>query len=216
MTTEELLEYVRVHLLRDEAGPYLWGDEELLRYFDEAQRNMARATHCIIDSTSQHTRLATVPGSGEYPLHSSIIHVYAALLEDLDRELSPAAFTTWTRGSGAPVEFRASYDNGQATLILLPAADAEYQIRLRVARDPLERMLDGSDPEVPEHAHLALCSWVAHRALRANDPEQLNMQAAETFLMQWRAELRALKRDIYQLNTGPHPRAAVNWTLKGR
>jgi len=215
MTTEELLEHLRVNILRDEAVPPLWSDEELLAYLDDAQRIMARFTHCLVSTTGGASQITTAAGVSAYPLHPAVLHVSAVYCEETRRELSPAAYAPFAAGHGAPQAYRASIDNA-GELLVFPVPDNTYTLRLRVARDPLESMAKGGEPEVPVQWRLALVDWAAYRALRANDPEQLNMAAANDLNTQWRLSLRDMKRDIYQLNTGPHPRATVNWTLKGR
>lgn len=215
MTTQELLEHLRVNILRDEAVPPLWSDEELLAYLDDAQRIMARFTHCLVSTTGSVSQITTAAGVSAYPLHPAVLHVSAVYCEEMRRELVPAGYAPFAAGHGAPQAYRASIDNA-GELLVFPVPDNTYTLRLRVARDPLESMAQGGEPEVPVQWRLALVDWAAYRALRANDPEQLNMAAAADFNTQWRLSLRDMKRDIYQLNTGPHPRAAVNWTLKGR
>lgn len=214
MTSAELLQHLREFVLRDDSAPSLWGDVELLRYLDEAQRNMARFTHCLVSTTGDVATLTTVAGTGQYPLDTCALHVSAVFCEELQRELTPAPYAPFTVMAGTPSAFRAVIDNNPS-LLVFPIPEGEYTLRLRVAHDPLTKMVDGADPEVAEHYQLMLCDWAAYRALRANDPEQLNMQAANDFLTQWKLSLRDIKRDVYQMNTGPHPRATTNWTYKG-
>lgn len=80
MRLGDLLSELRENILHDRssqvsgASDYLWSDDTLIRYINEAQRRFARRTLCIRDkNTAQACQLTTVSGQDEYPLDPSVI-----------------------------------------------------------------------------------------------------------------------------------------------
>lgn len=61
MDTERLIEEFRSEV-HDTAVPYLWSDEEVVGYLDEAQKWLCRMSGGISDSTSEITRVSMVTG----------------------------------------------------------------------------------------------------------------------------------------------------------
>jgi hypothetical protein len=64
------------------ASDYLWSDDQLVRYLNEAQRRFARRSLCIRDGTTPSvTQITTIDGTAttpwtlEYALHPSVIAV---------------------------------------------------------------------------------------------------------------------------------------------
>lgn len=216
MTLGELIEYVRDHVLRDEAVPPLWPDDLLTRYFNEAVDQFAQRTHCLQDEESEFTTIHTIAGQGSYALDSRIVFVAEVFHAETGTPLRDRTRTrVGLRGvEGRPGVFR--LDAAHSSLRLYPTPDDEYVIQMLVARKPLAPLVGDNDvPEVPEQYHLALCDWVAYRCLRANDPEQANFTAsAGEFKPAWEEAVRDAKRDVYRLRTGPNPRAVGNWTGK--
>lgn len=85
MTLEELLDELRVNILRDDAelasGPddRLWSDETLVRYLNDAQRRFARATLTLRDSsTAEVVEVTLAAGVSSYSLHKSVRAVITA------------------------------------------------------------------------------------------------------------------------------------------
>lgn len=69
------------------ASDYLWSDDQLVRYLNEAQRRFARRSLCIRDGTTTAvSHITTVDGTAtspwtlEYPLHQSVIAVLSVRL----------------------------------------------------------------------------------------------------------------------------------------
>lgn len=85
MTLAELLRMLRGPILNDRtslvqgASDYLWTDEELVTFINEAQRRFAVRSLIIRDgSTPAITQITLVAGQTEYELHSSIMSVISA------------------------------------------------------------------------------------------------------------------------------------------
>lgn len=85
MKLEELIDELRVNVLRDDAelasGPSdeLWSDETLVRYINDAQQRFARRTLCLRDSsTPEVVEVPLVSGTASYVLHKSVLAVVSA------------------------------------------------------------------------------------------------------------------------------------------
>ena len=175
MTLEQLLSLLRGAILNDRtsrvsgSSDYLWTDEELVIYMNEAQRRFATQGLVLRDGTSpEATRITLVAGQSSYDLHESVLAVLSARVSsqevDLQRVghsvlnayrqpteswIDPSSLTTMP--PGAPVAFSTDetlslddYDSlGRATLRIHPApsdALAGTIIQLRVVRKPIEQL----------------------------------------------------------------------------
>ena len=83
-----LLKELRGNLLHDKsdqvsgASDYLWDDDTLVRYINEAQRRFARQSLVIHDGTTDAVTLITSAENTDfYPLHSSIIAVLSVKMD---------------------------------------------------------------------------------------------------------------------------------------
>lgn len=211
MTVEELLLHTRARYLRDEEAPFLWSAAELLLYLNEAENIFARRTHVLSDDDSDFTTITTVAGQSRYALDPRIIYVSEAY-NDTGFRIKNA---TRNRMPRTPYEDKPrmyTLDAKVSSIRFGPTPDAAYDIDLVVARKPLQAMVDKYDePEIPEEYHLALCDYVAYKALRNNDTEASNTTAAENFRADWEKTLTEVKRDVYHLRAGNSPRVVNNW-----
>ena len=199
MNLRDLLAELRGNILRDvstatsnPAEGYLWSDASLVRYIDDAERKFARLTHCLRDNaTPEVVEIAVSPDVTEYPLHDSVVEVLSCSCNGVPlRRAGNAQF------AGSPVDkalFTGNYlherntplwfstDESVRVLRLMPIPDAEYTLRLRVARLPLRHLVSTdltASPEIPEDYHLDLLEWAAWRALRNHDVDAENMNKA--------------------------------------
>ena len=214
--------HLRCSVLRDDAKPYLWQDIELVRFLNQAESDFARRTHCLIDDESTFTTLTTVIGQSTYTLDDRIIFVkeLGLVLDDGEGNLTYRELGDKTRhqqrdnyAQGCPYSYNLQVARNK--LRLYPVPDAEYTIKLSVARKPLRAMSNPKDvPEIPEEWHLCLCDYAAGRALINNDPERANMQSKNEFMASWDLHVRDAKREFTNLRSGVTPRARTNWTGK--
>src|SRR3990167_1128764 len=89
MNTQELLDFTRSYLddgaqaLVDGDSDILWPDDLLLRFMNEAQRQLARAAWCIKEEGVPPAGVLTlVTGVAVYDLHPSVLHVLLATPSD--------------------------------------------------------------------------------------------------------------------------------------
>jgi hypothetical protein len=222
MTLGELMGHLRCNILRDESSPYLWSDNELLRYLNEAQSIFARRTHSITDDYSDFTTFETVAGQQSYALDERIVFVaeMGVVTTNDNDELSYCDLPDRTR-----TQLRNSYIKGKPQLHNLqvashkvrfyPVPDDVYTIVMMVARKPLNKLASVKDvPEINEDYHLALCDYAAAKSLANNDPEKANMAASKDFMDSWSKVIRDVKRDMARLRAGNSPKARANWTGK--
>ena len=184
MNLGELLQELRCNVLHDRSdqvaggSDYLWSDETLVRYIDEAHRRFARRSWIIRDNTSSITTLTTVAGQSSYPLDPSVIGVLSLRMmgdnQDLPRAghdalnnyhqpdplffdptaleaLVPGKALCWTTDESVLAD-----PNGAFTainLMLYPTIAAPYGGligQLRVIRLPIERFTTENLTAYPE------------------------------------------------------------------
>lgn len=214
MNLEQLITHTRNNVLRDEAEPHLWGDEELTLYFNQAEQLFARRTHCLIAEDGPLSELPLLQGEQAYALNPKTVAIIAVYdnLGTIMRDVSRGKVKTrWM--SGRPTAY--STDAAVKTIRFVPTPDDDYEVSMVVAHKPLNDLANPSDtPSIPEEYHLFLCDYVAYMALRNNDPEQSQMAAADMFRAQWEESVREAKRELHLLRNGANPRAVRSWTGK--
>jgi hypothetical protein len=212
MNVAELLQHTRTRYLRDAEAPFLWSAQELLQYLNEAETIFARRTHALFDDEADFTTLTTETGKSRYELDPRIIYVLE-LYDDTGHRCRNVMRHKLPRTphEGKPRMY--TLDAAVRSIRLGPVPDGEYVFTMTVARKPLQVMATQRDtPEIPEEYHLALCDYVAYKALRNNDTEASNTTAAENFRADWEKWLIEAKRDAYHLRAGNSPRVVNNWT----
>lgn len=185
MRLGELLTELRENILHDRSDrvsgspDYLWSDDTLVRYIDEAQKRFARKGLVIRDGTNSdvcQVRLQT--GVEYYTLHPSVLAVISARLDGEQSDLPRAGHANLTAFSrydpyfydnsmvtaltpGKPLGFTTDefvssddYDSQSVlTMRVFPAPSSQYNnqiIKLRVIRMPLEPLLSSCLTAVPE------------------------------------------------------------------
>jgi hypothetical protein len=200
VNTTELKDYFRTQV-RDDVAPYLWSDEELYVYMNEAQRSFVRRTGGIFDITSEATEVSVTENEAYSDLHPSILHIRKALLDDRDLMLVNLADA---QSASAQDDFLSSFmpavsnqpgtvtrmvigeERNKCRWISIPDADAT--VRLAIARLPLDDLTaDGQELEVaPEH-HVPLIDGMMALAYLKQDADTFNPKAAEEGAVRFRA-----------------------------
>ena len=203
MDTGELLTLLRQELA-DTVEPYLWSDEELLTYLNDAQTMLARKTDGIPDaSTPVVTQLAITPGVEWYPLHAKVLKVRtAARLSDGGRleVLTPeTAERNGVRFNGTQGPVRVAVQGFEdRKLRVWPIPSVADTLSLAVFRTPLKSLLD-ADPEVAEHHHIHLLLWARSRAYLKQDAETFDKGRADDFEARFRAYCDEVVREQSRL-----------------
>ena len=185
MTLQELLGLLRESILNDrtdrESGSsdYLWTDQTLVTFINEAQRRFAVRSLILRDGSTDEATLVTLEaGKTIYSLHESVIAVLSAQRVDHnaqllrvghsifdayrsvnDRVVDPDTYTRHQPGvtlAFSTDEALNDLDSGslsQISLRVFPApseAEDGKQVRLRVVRKPIERLRVNAPNATPE------------------------------------------------------------------
>lgn len=185
MNLGELLSELRIGVLNDRSdqtsgtSDYLWTDETLVRYINEAHRRFARRSCIIRDATTPEvTQVTLVEGQSEYALHASILSILSAkttgAVVDLIRAghgafdmyrppdntyYDPSYFATLPAGNtlAYSTDEGLSLDdddvNSVITLRVYPTPGADQDgtvLKLRVVRSPLTTFVATKVKDVPE------------------------------------------------------------------
>jgi hypothetical protein len=187
MTSDELKDLFRTDM-SDAAEPFLWSDEEVYRYLDDAQKMFCRLTDGISDATTAAvTEIAVAAGATWLSLHKSILKIRAA-----SRNSDGAALSTINYEDLARLGIRLDGRTGPLrTLItgmeenklrLACAASLADKIKLLVFRLPLASIDgDGQCLEIGEQHHMHLLHWAKSRAYLKQDAETFDKAKSQEF-----------------------------------
>jgi hypothetical protein len=183
MTLQDLITLFR-NEADDATEPYLWDDEEVIDFANEAESEACRRSRLLVDSTSALTQLLVDPlDAGVISLDPSIVFVRRAMLagrrplhrmtvRDLD-----AHNPYWMNaGPAVPLAYVTDFQTG--AILLHPVPAAEDMLLLTVVRTPLVEMRSLEDsPEIAPRFHRSLRYWMLYRAYskqdsQANDPKK--------------------------------------------
>lgn len=213
MTGQELLDYLRVDVLRDNALPYLWSDDLILRMLSEAESQFARKTYALASNTPTIT---TVVGTSTYAVPTGSLYVFSAAISTSARDLSnytrKVIPSNLASASGTPQLF--VNDESSRTIRLYPVPDAVVTVNLRTARLPAAAITLYTSPEIPEEYHLDLAEYVAWRLLQSNDADGSSTNASDRHRVDWLNRLSDAKREYYRFRMGSNPTAVQSWTFR--
>lgn len=181
MNLKQLISQARL-TLTDEVEPYLWSDEALTSYFNEAVQEACERALLIEDMhTPAVCNLAVTVGKALYALHPSVLKVSRAsldgkVLDETSIEKLDTMAGKWMQRSGQPRSFifvQAVGGAGHPGIQLVPAPTHDGQLALRVYRGALSTMRcnSGDSPEIPVRHHHKLVNWVARCAYLRPDPD---------------------------------------------
>lgn len=193
MTAQELLDLFRVVVV-DTRKPYLWKDEEVLAYMDDAYKMFVRLTGGVADFTSDITRVDIVAGENVATVSRKILRIMEAQrLSDLGKiEVINQTDMTFKRDNDYGLIRPIYLDNtpgqvrymvigaeaGKCRWVQMPEVDDVAQ--LYVYRLPLEGISPTSPDmnfafdDVDEEHHQHLLLWMQHRAYAKPDTDVLD------------------------------------------
>lgn len=198
MTLKGLRDLLRAQRLDDVAAPQLWTDIELNYYLNEAEKEAAIRTRCLIDS-----EFLSFTGTDQYydvdPLVIEIIRAHRSgderpLAKTTLRELDSNVWN-WKTHTGRVTHW---FMDGWNRFGLYRAPVESTTVSLTVIRRPLSDMeSDDDEPEIPEHFHDYLLDWAESLARRKSD--------SDTF----RPDQAAVAEARFERTFGPRPTANV-------
>lgn len=187
MTVAEFIARFRSEMA-DSAAPYLWSDDEIVAYLNEAVNEACERARLIEDSsTPEVCSLTLVPGQSEYLLHESVIDVrrvsfngkklgMTSVEEEDENDL------TWESRKGAePLRVIVS---GTNRIRLVPEPTQAATVALTVYRTPLAALTNSAptgSPEIPAIFHPRLKDWIYRCAYLKQDAETFDKSSADEF-----------------------------------
>lgn len=186
MILSELIRKFRVAAF-DNEQPYLFADEDITDWLNDAVKEAAIRGRLIHDSTTTGVcTIATVPNVSIYALHESMYEIDSICwvnndlqtrtvdaLSLVSQEDMGDIWHDWrTRDYGTP-EYAIQHDTN---IRLVPAPNAAGEIALEGYRTPLVPMvLDTDRPEINIIHHEYLIQWALHKGFGIPDSEVFDM-----------------------------------------
>ncbi|EER61546.1 conserved hypothetical protein [Acidovorax delafieldii 2AN] len=178
--------------MADASTPYMWSDEDIAAYLDEAVKEACERARLIEDSTTPAvTTLAVLAGQYSYTLHPSVIDLKRVTYKGKALTLSSVEAEdqnemTWENRTGAE-PLRYIY-NGMGTLRLVPIPTQPLTVQLTVYRQPLKTLtadIDTAIPEIPAVFHPRLKAWIYRCAYLKQDADTFDKSKSEEFEAQF-------------------------------
>lgn len=215
MTGQELLDLLRIDVLRDNTAPYLWSDNLILTYLSRAETEFARRTHALLDDTGTITTEIGIP---QYDLPAKSIFVASAAIStepnDLGNYTRKVIPSNLSSATGTPSIFVC--DQSYRKIRLYPVPNAVITINIRAARLPAESITEYTSPEIPDEYHLDLTEYVAWKCLKNNDVDGQSTGASDRHQASWNLAVADAKREFFRFRHGNNVNAVRNWTGKRR
>lgn len=187
MDLKALISAVRIRL-DDLNKPFLWSDDEITLYLNEAEREAAERAQLIEDDrTPRVVEIALRANIGEYDLHESVLAIVRA---KIDGQANPLTLTTrdkldaqvkdWESETGEPKRFL----DDEHRIVLYPIPTTAGVLRLRVKRlpiDPLDLAEKTRGPEIHERHHYRMIDWALRCAYLKPDADTFDQKRADTY-----------------------------------
>lgn len=181
MSPQELSDYFRTQVT-DRYIPYLWTDDEVLIFMNEAQNEFCRLTEGISDATTAEVVEVQV-STGELfsDVHPSILSFRQATLESTGKKLNivnHTDVTSWVVSEGDVSDMIIGMERNKVRWGRTPVVDD--QVNLLVFRLPLEQLTASStELEVDVLHHASLVYWMQHMAYMKPDTETFDKKASD-------------------------------------
>lgn len=202
MNSSELLSLFRSEMA-DQEETYLWSDEDIFGYEDDAQKMFCRLTDGIADaSTAAVVELAVAPGDDWLTLHPSILRIRSAIRADSGRpieiinadDMLPRGW--YFDGNTGPVKALVIGQEANKSRAY-PKSNETMDMVLTVFRLPLVAINTDGDQalEIPAEHHPHLMHWMRHRAYLKQDAETFDRTRAAEAEGAFRAYCEQVKQE---------------------
>ena len=188
MTLEDLIRRFRV-LAQDTEQPFLWSDEAVIDWLNDAQAQACVRGRLIReDDNPAVCQIALTPGQHTYPLHASVYELINLRIKGSgtepsrpmaikSREWLDANVRDW-RDMDRPSQWLIQDDT---TLRVVGAIQAGDVLHLECYRLPLKQLANDTDkPEIHAAHHEHLIQWALHKAFSVPDAEAIDPTRAAT------------------------------------
>lgn len=213
MTPGDLLTLFRSEV-SDVATPFLWSDDEFFTYLDDAEKQFARLTDGLPDTTTVSvTEIAVDTLTDTYAVSPLILKYRSAWNKATGRPIGIknledlASEGMYFDGKPGPVKYIVTGldDN---FIRVWPYPLEPLTLKLSVFRLPLLTVTDASPAlEIAPQHHLNLLMWVKYRAYGKQDSETFDKQKSEDSEALFRAYCGQAKAE--QARVRHKPRAVV-------
>lgn len=187
MTLEDLIRRFRT-MAMDKAHPYLFADEDVIDWLNDAQRQACiRARLLREDANPAVCEIALAPGQRTYPLHKAVYELINARIVPAgggrartvflaSREWMDENLPDWRDEQGL-AEFAIQDDTSIRVVGSITAGD---KMVIECYRTPLKALANDIDkPEIHEAHHEHLIQWALHKGFSVPDSETFDQQRAE-------------------------------------
>ena len=209
MNSTQLKDYFRSQV-RDDVAPYLWSDEELFVYMNEAQSMFVRRSGGIFDVSSEATEVSVATGEAVSELHPSILNIRKAVLNGT-RELviiNLADESSLDRGRDYTNTLMSSLNHtiGRVSYMIigeerdkcrwLPIPDTDATVVLAIVRQPLVEITgENQEFEIAKEHHVHLADQMMAVAYMKQDADTFNPKAAAEAEQRFSAYCVFVKRE---------------------
>lgn len=190
MNAEQLRDLFRSEM-SDTEEPYLWSDDEVDSFIEDAQRMFCRFTDGVADATTACvTQLNVKPGTTWLDTHPSLLKIRALRRADTGRPVE-------VLNEEDMPERNMRFDGRQGTVQALvvgmeadrarvwPDSSETVTLQATVFRLPLKPAADGFEIAPVHHRHLLL--WTKHLAYEKHDAETYDKRKSQEFEQAFRA-----------------------------
>lgn len=169
----------------DTKAPYLWSNEEIDEYANDAVEEACRRSNLIVDSSSSVALVSISSGDSYFEIDDSIIYVRRAVLASTGQALVPRVVRAMDEEvpnwedtiASTPMVFVPDWETGK--MALWPPTSADDTVRMTVIRTPTEEMVDDEDkPEIAPRFHRALLDWMLHLGYLKQDADTFDPKKA--------------------------------------
>lgn len=197
MTPAQLYDLFRIDVV-DTALPYLWSEDEVWAFMDDAYRRMVRIMGGIADSTSPMTQIEVYADDVWVSIDPRIIKIRHVQKSTNDAELQIVNFEDTEllqrdNDYGVRRVFRLTNDTGPLQFLVagmevnklrcIPIPDTDETLSLIVYRYPLESITAECQPdfELEEQHHIRILDGMKARAYGKQDAETFDKGRSQDF-----------------------------------
>ncbi len=195
MNLKQLRDSARLRLF-DTKLDYLWSDDELNDFINQAINEAVIRSRSILDSTTPEcSRIAVVAGKNEYPVHDAVFQITRVFSTVDNQALQKTSFndldeylSDWQTSTGKPTHYVDDLNHygadgdAKRSITLFPIPDVSNILNLTVYRTPLGDLDNDFDtPEISVFQHPDLLYWVLHLAYMKQDSDAFDIAKSMEF-----------------------------------